>query len=160
MGVRRREETKGCTMLPPLESEYAVEPVGVEMMRPSATARVRGLAAMEMERRVRWGEAPRWIITSLRAWVICEAAMGGEELVGRWFVGVFVGEGMTETLSLLRRRTRAVRWVPRAFPRMDDQPSFSDKGDGSAFSSKGAVGGGETCSPRRGPRSPRLAPDM
>ena len=46
-------------MLPPLEREYAVEPVGVEIMRPSATARVRGLEAMEMERWVRCGEAPR-----------------------------------------------------------------------------------------------------
>ena len=70
--------------------------------------------------------------------------MEGEGLAGRGFVGVFVGEGMTETLSLLRRRTRAVRWVPRDFPRIEDQPEFSTKLSRSSRDSP----------------SPRLAPDM
>ena len=131
--------------------------MGVEMMRPSATARVRGLEAMEMERCVRCGLAPRWMMTSLRAWVIGGGGAGDGERV------FCVGEdGITETLSLLRRRTRAVRWVPRDFPRIEDQPTFSAlEGEraGSAFSSNEAVDvGGD--SPRMGPRSPRLAPDM
>ena len=36
MGVRQMALTVGKTMGPPAEREYAVEPVGVEMMRPSA----------------------------------------------------------------------------------------------------------------------------
>lgn len=35
MGVRSNAFIDGCTMGPPEESEYAVEPVGVEIMRPS-----------------------------------------------------------------------------------------------------------------------------
>jgi hypothetical protein len=35
MGVNRMHGTCGCTMLPPAASEYAVEPVGVPMIRPS-----------------------------------------------------------------------------------------------------------------------------
>lgn len=38
MGVRRRARVVGCTIGPPAESEYAVEPVGVEMMIPSLCA--------------------------------------------------------------------------------------------------------------------------
>ena len=36
MGVMQMAGTEGKMMGPPAESEYAVEPVGVEMMRPSA----------------------------------------------------------------------------------------------------------------------------
>jgi hypothetical protein len=36
IGVRRREETDGWMMEPPEEREYAVEPVGVAMIMPSA----------------------------------------------------------------------------------------------------------------------------
>jgi hypothetical protein len=43
MGVRRRDDTSGCTIEPPDEREYAVEPVGVETRNPSAMAVVRGL---------------------------------------------------------------------------------------------------------------------
>jgi hypothetical protein len=35
MGVSKMAEVEGCTMGPPADSEYAVEPVGVEMMIPS-----------------------------------------------------------------------------------------------------------------------------
>ena len=38
MGVRRRDETRGCTMQPPLLRLYAVEPVGVLTRNPSAMA--------------------------------------------------------------------------------------------------------------------------
>jgi len=41
MGVSTSAERDGCTIGPPAESEYAVEPVGVDMMRPSDTASVR-----------------------------------------------------------------------------------------------------------------------
>ena len=54
-------------MDPPAESEYAVLPVGVEIMRPSATASVRTRPEMEIVKWVRCGEAPRWRIISLRA---------------------------------------------------------------------------------------------
>jgi len=35
IGVSRMECTDGCTMGPPDESEYAVDPVGVERINPS-----------------------------------------------------------------------------------------------------------------------------
>lgn len=35
IGVRSRACTEGCTIGPPHEREYAVEPVGVDRMRPS-----------------------------------------------------------------------------------------------------------------------------
>ena len=41
MGVRTIVDTEGCTIGPPADSEYAVEPVGVETMRPSAIVRVK-----------------------------------------------------------------------------------------------------------------------
>jgi hypothetical protein len=41
IGVRRRDGTSGCTILPPLERLYAVEPVGVLTRKPSAMAVVR-----------------------------------------------------------------------------------------------------------------------
>jgi hypothetical protein len=41
MGVSRIAEVEGCTIGPPADSEYAVEPVGVEMMIPSLCVRVR-----------------------------------------------------------------------------------------------------------------------
>jgi hypothetical protein len=41
MGVRRRLGTDGCTMGPPADREYAVDPVGVDTMRPSEMASVR-----------------------------------------------------------------------------------------------------------------------
>lgn len=34
-GVNRRAFTEGCTIGPPEESEYAVEPVGVDIIKPS-----------------------------------------------------------------------------------------------------------------------------
>jgi len=40
-GVNRRACTEGCTIGPPEESEYAVEPVGVDIIKPSETAAVR-----------------------------------------------------------------------------------------------------------------------
>ena len=36
MGVNTMEGTAGCTMDPPADKEYAVEPVGVPMIMPSA----------------------------------------------------------------------------------------------------------------------------
>ena len=43
MGVRRNASVSGWEMGPPAESEYAVDPVGVDSSRPSAflSARVR-----------------------------------------------------------------------------------------------------------------------
>ena len=67
MGVSKSEGTRGCTMLPPEESEYAVEPVGEEMMMPSATASVRKRLLMYTSIIFRCGLEPRWRVTSFRA---------------------------------------------------------------------------------------------
>jgi hypothetical protein len=40
IGVRSTAGVVGCTMGPPAEREYAVEPVGVDTMIPSLTASV------------------------------------------------------------------------------------------------------------------------
>ena len=40
MGVNTRALKDGCTIGPPAEREYAVEPVGVETIRPSDLLRV------------------------------------------------------------------------------------------------------------------------
>ena len=40
MGVNTRALKDGCTIGPPAEREYAVEPVGVETMRPSDLSHV------------------------------------------------------------------------------------------------------------------------
>lgn len=98
-------------MLPPALREYAVEPVGVLMMRPSAEVEVRMRPDMEIVRWVRCGEAPRWRITSLRA---CRAG------------GVIIclsGEVMA-TRRRLRSRTRAARFGPSEAPRLGGQRSF------------------------------------
>ena len=59
MGVITRPLTSGWTILPPALSEYAVDPVGVLIMRPSAEVEVRMRPDMDMVRCVRCGEAPR-----------------------------------------------------------------------------------------------------
>jgi hypothetical protein len=41
IGVSRMAGMSGCTSEPPAEREYAVEPVGVEKMHPSACTTVR-----------------------------------------------------------------------------------------------------------------------
>jgi hypothetical protein len=41
IGVSTIALSEGCTIGPPADREYAVEPVGVETMRPSQTASVR-----------------------------------------------------------------------------------------------------------------------
>ena len=97
-------------MLPPAESEYAVLPVGVLMMRPSAEVEVRIRPEMEIVRCVRCGEAPRWRITSFNAWRIGS--------------GVGVEGGKREVMATrrrLRRRTRAQRAGPREGPRFGGQ---------------------------------------
>jgi len=64
IGVKRRELTKGCTMLPPELSEYAVLPVGVDMIIPSAIADVRKRPSMYTSIMHKCGAAPRWRVTS------------------------------------------------------------------------------------------------
>ena len=97
-------------------------PVGVLMMRPSATAvvRTRGgeLLWRDMVMWVKCGEAPRCSMISLRAWSgvssICDA-MGFcaslPPLVGGW----------KETRRRLRSRIRAVRVGPRDAPKEGSQ---------------------------------------
>ena len=98
-------------MLPPALSEYAVDPVGVLIMRPSAEVEVRMRPDMDIVRWVRWGEAPRWRMTSLRAWRV-----GG--------VMTSLSGDVIATRRRLRRRTRAARVGPREAPRFGGQLSF------------------------------------
>lgn len=102
-------------MLPPALSEYAVDPVGVLIMRPSAEVDVRIRPDIEIVRCVRWGEAPRWRMTSLRAW----RAVG--------FLTCPSGE-IIATRRRLRSRTRAARVGPSEAPRLGGQPSFDSIG--------------------------------
>lgn len=41
IGVKTKLCTLGCTMGPPADNEYAVDPVGVDTIKPSATHSVR-----------------------------------------------------------------------------------------------------------------------
>jgi hypothetical protein len=45
MGVKTRALSEGCTIGPPAEREYAVEPVGVDTMRPSDWCEVRNVTS-------------------------------------------------------------------------------------------------------------------
>lgn len=100
-------------MLPPALSEYAVDPVGVLIIRPSADVEVSIRPDIEIVRCVRCGEAPRWRMTSLSAW----RAVG--------FFTSLSGEIMA-TRRRLRRRTRAARVEPSEAPRLGGQPSSFD----------------------------------
>ena len=100
MGVMSRLETSGWIMDPPALSEYAVEPVGVLIIMPSETESVRKRLLMWIEVCRRCGDAPRWRMISLRAWI------EGEEVGVRLGMRVPVGE-KSPTFRRLRRRTRA-----------------------------------------------------
>ena len=80
-------------------------------MRPSAEVDVRMRPDMEIVRCVRCGEAPRWRMTSLRAWRV-----GG--------VMTSLSGDVIATRRRLRRRTRAARVGPREAPKFGGQPSF------------------------------------
>lgn len=64
IGVRTIALSEGCTIGPPADSEYAVEPVGVEMIRPSQTASVRCCPSTNTSIVFRCGLGPRWSETS------------------------------------------------------------------------------------------------
>ena len=64
IGVRTIALNEGCTIGPPADSEYAVEPVGVETMRPSQTASVRCCPSTNTSIVFKWGLGPRWSETS------------------------------------------------------------------------------------------------
>mmetsp|Transcript_10007 Transcript_10007/g.42552 ORF Transcript_10007/g.42552 Transcript_10007/m.42552 type:complete len:371 (+) Transcript_10007:334-1446(+) len=66
MGTNKTPETPGCTMDPPAAREYAVEPVGVLIITPSASTLVIGDPSMFTSRSTRAALAPRSITTSLR----------------------------------------------------------------------------------------------
>jgi len=82
IGVNRIDGWEGWIRGPDAEREYAVEPVGVERMSPSACtlvriqwvgetmASVRNTPSMKMFSLVKCGERPLWRITSFMAWVI------------------------------------------------------------------------------------------
>lgn len=88
-------------MEPPADRLYAVLPVGVLMISPSAMAYVRCRDDTEMEMWARCGAAPRWRMISLRAWV-GEAGGAMRSPV----------EEYSATFKRLRRRTRAEREMP------------------------------------------------
>mmetsp|Transcript_10821 Transcript_10821/g.39198 ORF Transcript_10821/g.39198 Transcript_10821/m.39198 type:complete len:309 (-) Transcript_10821:1110-2036(-) len=66
MGTNSTPLTPGCTMLPPAASEYAVDPVGVEIMTPSASTFVIGFPSMLTSRSISVLFAPRSMTTSFR----------------------------------------------------------------------------------------------
>ena len=86
IGVRSREGMDGCTIGPPHESEYAVEPVGVDKINPSdyriispemdlqrqvlTTASVRCWPSTYASIIFRWGLRPRCSVTSF---ITCQA---------------------------------------------------------------------------------------
>ena len=64
IGVRTIALNEGWTIGPPADSEYAVEPVGVETMRPSQTASVKCCPSTNTSIVFRCGLGPRWSETS------------------------------------------------------------------------------------------------
>ena len=64
IGVRTIALSEGCTIGPPADNEYAVDPVGVETMRPSQTASVRCCPSTNTSIVFRCGLGPRWSETS------------------------------------------------------------------------------------------------
>jgi hypothetical protein len=64
IGVTTRVSTDGCTMGPPADSEYAVDPVGVDMINPSAIASVRYWPSTKHSTAVRWGDLPLCRVSS------------------------------------------------------------------------------------------------
>lgn len=59
IGVRTIALNEGCTIGPPADNEYAVEPVGVETIRPSQTASVRCWPSTNTSIVFRCGLGPR-----------------------------------------------------------------------------------------------------
>lgn len=80
-------------------------------MRPSAEVDVRIRPDIEIVRCVRCGDAPRWRMTSFRAWRAVGAMTSpfGDVIATR---------------RRLRRRTRAARVRPSDAPRLGGQASF------------------------------------
>ena len=113
-------------------------------MRPSAEVDVRIRPDIEIVRCVRCGDAPRWRMTSLRAW----RAAG--------VVTSLSGDVMA-TRRRLRRRTRAARVGPSEAPRLGGQPSF-DSIVSMAFWDTGAGNG--ACSGESTECREEGAPDM
>ena len=114
-------------MLPPEEREYAVEPVGVEIRRPSAMEVVRGRLLRVRERCVRCGEEPRWRRSSFRA---CrgfgEVEVEFDDVLGRGGkeggdAELEEAEGDIETRRRLRSMTLAGRVAPCDEPWLADQ---------------------------------------
>ena len=64
IGVRTIALSEGCTIGPPADREYAVEPVGVETMSPSQTASVKCCPSTNTSIVFRCGLGPRWSETS------------------------------------------------------------------------------------------------
>lgn len=58
IGVKTSALSEGWTMGPPAESEYAVDPVGVDTISPSETASVRCWPSTKMSMVFKWGLEP------------------------------------------------------------------------------------------------------
>ena len=152
MGVSSRDGTSGWMMLPPLLRLYAVLPVGVETIMPSATASVRNRPPTKTSTIARCGSLPRWMMTSF---IACTSPFAEAMLLSPLIRSPEAAK--TPTFSRFRSRTLAPLVEPNDFPRTDDQP-VSPVSCTSACSSKGdAVLG---FSPRTVPLSPTPAPDM
>lgn len=94
IGVRTIALSEGCTIGPPADSEYAVEPVGVETMRPSHTASVRCCPSTNTSIVFRCGLGPRWSETSF---MTCQptAMLTTIHVV----VGMWLGERVDHTFT-------------------------------------------------------------
>ncbi len=66
IGVARSASTVGRTIGPPAESEYAVEPVGVATMSPSAARVPMGVRPMRSSKWTMRDSSDWWITTSFR----------------------------------------------------------------------------------------------
>lgn len=64
IGVTTRVSTDGCTIGPPADKEYAVDPVGVDMIKPSAIASVRYWPSTKHSMAVRCGDFPLCNVSS------------------------------------------------------------------------------------------------
>ena len=69
IGVKRVTASSGWTIDPPAAREYAVEPVGVDRIKPSALILASGAPSIVTSRFKRFSEPPL-ITTSFNAWVL------------------------------------------------------------------------------------------
>ena len=103
IGVSTIALNEGCTIGPPADSEYAVEPVGVETIRPSQTASVRCCPSTKTSIVFRCGLGPRWSATSF---ITCQPMVTSVTI--RRAVKMCCGEMVGHTFTDLDARRQSV----------------------------------------------------